>query len=169
MRDYYEANLDLAGQDSPLKMFEVEGAVSAKGTMLPPSMMQGTVHVVGSILDDGAVLVGCSVSNSVIGECVYVGRGSRIEDSLLLGSPTWANESLRAAAEARGERVYGVGRDCLLRRCIVDENATIGDGAQITNAEGVQEADHSETKGFMIQDGLVVVMRNAVIPPGTVI
>ena len=150
-------------------MFEVDGAVSAKGTMLPPAQMQGSVRVDSSILDDGAVLVGCSVSNSVIGECVYVGRGSTVEDSVLLGSPAWANESLRAAAEARGERVYGVGRDCVLRKCIVDENATIGDGVRIVNAAGVQEADCADTLGFMIQDGLVVIMRNAIIPPGTVI
>lgn len=143
--------------------------MAAKGTMLPPAQFQGEVRVERSILDDGAVLVGCTVVNSVVGENVYIGRWSRVEDSLLLGSPTWTNESLRAAAVARGERVYGVGAGCLLRRCIVDENATIGDGCSITNAAGVREADRAESEGYMIQDGLVVVMRNAIIPPGTVI
>ena len=51
----------------------------------------------------------------------------------------------------------------------MDRNASIGSGVSITNAAGVQEADHADTRGYVIQDGIVVVMMNAVIPDGTVI
>lgn len=50
--------------------------------------------------------------NSVIGENVYVGRGTVIEDSLLLGNAVYTSEQLRTEAIARGERVYGVGECC---------------------------------------------------------
>lgn len=169
LRDYYEANLEMASVNSPLKQLEVEGAVTAKGRQLPPAMMQGEVHVSNSLLDDGVVLANCTVTDSVVGQQVFVGRNSVVEKSLLLGSPYWTSESIRSANIAAGKRVYGVGNDCHLRGCVVDENATIGDGCRLTNAEGVQEADRASSHGYMIQDGIVVIMRNADIAPGTVI
>jgi glucose-1-phosphate adenylyltransferase len=171
LRDYYEANLALAGLESPIKMFDVDGAVmgSPRGRLLPPTVMQGEVSVNNSLLDDGTVLVDCSVDNCVVGQCLYIGRGSIAENSLLLGSPYWTSDTIRSEAIARGERVYGVGENCVLRNCILDENVTINDGVQIINAQGVKEADRSDTEGYMIQDGIVVIMRNAVIPAGTVI
>lgn len=169
LKDYYETNIALASTDAPIKMFEVEQSVNAKGSMLPPAQIQGNCFVNESLLDEGVVLVECTVTNSVLGENVYVGKGSVIEDSLLLGSPMWTNASSRARAAAQGDRVYGVGTNCHLRGCIVDENASIGDNVQILNSAGVREADRAKSHGYMIQDGIVVVMRNAQIPSGTVI
>ena len=171
LRNYYDANLDLAANDDRgIREFQLEGTVAtAKGRMLPPSLMQGSVSVTGSLIDDGAVLVDCQVKNSVIGPRVYIGKNSLVEKSVLLGSPAWTNQSLRAAAEARGERVYGVGSDCVLKNCILDKNVSIGNGVKIINAEGIQEADRADSEGYMIQDGLVVVMRGAIIPAGTTI
>ena len=99
---------------------------------------------------------------------MLVGAGSIIEDSLLLGSPVWTSESQREAAKARGDLIFGVGRNSVLKRCVVDENAYIGDGCIVRNDAGVAEADRS-SEGYMIQDGLIVVLKNAVIPDGTVI
>jgi glucose-1-phosphate adenylyltransferase len=170
LRDYYEANLDLAKDDAGVKQFEVEQGVSqTKGRMLPPAIMQGDVFVKSSLIDDGAVLVDCRVTNSVIGEKMFVGPGSVVENSLLLGSLNWTNQSLRAKAQSQGERVYGIGSNCVIRDCILDKNVTIGDNVQISNAENVQELDRADSHGYMIQDGIVVVMRGAIIPDGTVI
>ena len=47
---------------------------------------------------------------------------------------------------------------------IVDKNARIGDGAQLVNAAGVKEADGS---GYYIRDGVIIVPKDGVIPPGT--
>ncbi len=56
-----------------------------------------------------AVLVGCKISNSVLGECTYVGRGTRIEHSLVLGNGAYTNDSIREEARETGKIVYGVG------------------------------------------------------------
>jgi glucose-1-phosphate adenylyltransferase len=59
----------------------------------------------------------------------------------------------------------GVGRNCVLRNAIVDFNARIGDGSKLVNAGGVQDA---EVEGsYSIRDGIIVVHRDGVIPPGT--
>lgn len=170
LRDYYEANLDLAKDDAGIKQFEVEQGVSQKkGRMLPPALMQGEVSVKSSLIDDGAVLVDCNVKNSVIGEKMFIGPGSVVENSLLLGSPNWTNQSLRAKAQAKGARVYGVGSNCVIRDAILDKNVTIEDNVQIINAENIQECDRADSHGYMIQDGIVVIMKDVTIPSGTVI
>ena len=56
-----------------------------------------------------AVLAGCKISNSVLGKGAYVGRGSRVESSLLLGNGVWMSDSDRREVLERGEPVYGVG------------------------------------------------------------
>ena len=51
---------------------------------------------------------------------------------------------------------------------MIDNNVAIGSRVRISNADGVQEADRS-AEGFVISEGIVVVLRNTTIPDGTVI
>ena len=65
-----------------------------------------------------------------------------------------------------GPRHPGVGAGTQIEGAIVDKNVSIGRDCVITNAAGVQEG---EGPGFYIRDGIVVVVKNAEIPDGTVI
>ena len=56
----------------------------------------------------------------------------------------------------------------MVKGAILDDNVSVGDDCQITNKGGVAEADRTE-EGYAIQDGIVTILRNAVIPAGTVI
>ena len=55
------------------------------------------------------MLVGCKISNSVLGESTYVGRGTIVENALILGNGAWMSDLDRKQALERGDRVYGVG------------------------------------------------------------
>ena len=48
----------------------------------------------------------------------------------------------------------------------MDRNARIGDGARLVNADHVQEADDD---GYYIRSGIIVVPKDGVIRPGTVV
>jgi len=48
----------------------------------------------------------------------------------------------------------------------VDKNARIGRNVRLVNSRGLEEA---QGDGWAIRDGIVVVVKNAVIPDGTVI
>ena len=52
----------------------------------------------------------------------------------------------------------------MIKNAVIDDNVSVGDGCSITNEKGVVEADCTE-QGYVIQDGIVCVLRNAVIPP----
>ena len=56
----------------------------------------------------------------------------------------------------------------MIKGAILDDNVSMGDNCQITNKDSITEADRTED-GYVIQDGIVTILRNAVIPSGTVI
>jgi glucose-1-phosphate adenylyltransferase len=62
----------------------------------------------------------------------------------------------------------GVGANTTIRKAIVDKNARIGRNVQIINKESLVEGSREEL-GFVIQSGIVVVIKNATIPDGMII
>jgi glucose-1-phosphate adenylyltransferase len=90
--------------------------------------------------------------------------GTRISRSVLLGADFYETDDL-APSRMHGPRI-GIGRDVILDRVIVDKNARIGDGVQLTNAAGVQTIDGD---GYYIRNGIIVVPKDGVIKAGTTV
>jgi glucose-1-phosphate adenylyltransferase len=67
-----------------------------------------------------------------------------------------------------GGVALGIGADTTIRRAIVDKNARIGRNVQLINKDRVEEANR-ENQGFYIRSGIIVVLKNATIPDGTII
>ena len=55
-----------------------------------------------------------------------------------------------------------------MRRSIVDKNARIGSNVQIINKDGVKEANR-ENEGWVIKDGITIIIKDSTIPDGTII
>jgi glucose-1-phosphate adenylyltransferase len=62
----------------------------------------------------------------------------------------------------------GIGENSVVRRAIIDKNACIGRDVQLINKDRVEEAQR-EDQGFHIRSGIIVVIKNAVIPDETII
>ena len=54
----------------------------------------------------------------------------------------------------------------MLDRVIVDKNARIGEGARLVNERGIQDVDGD---GYYIRSGIIIVPKNGVVKPGTVV
>jgi glucose-1-phosphate adenylyltransferase len=91
-----------------------------------------------------------------------------IEDTLLMGADFYEPYEQRFPESHQNHIPIGIGENTVIRRSIVDKNARIGRDVQIINKDWVQEADR-EALGFYIRSGIVVVIKNATIPDGTVI
>jgi glucose-1-phosphate adenylyltransferase len=89
-------------------------------------------------------------------------RGARISRSVLLGADVYEDPDDRGRARPR----LGIGGDVVLDRVVVDKNARIGDGARLTNVNGI---DHADGDGYHIRDGIIIVPKAATIPAGTVV
>ena len=57
----------------------------------------------------------------------------------------------------------GIGRDCFIKNAIIDKNARIGDGCYLT-PDG--KPDGTVTDLYTVQEGVIVIPKNAVIPHG---
>jgi glucose-1-phosphate adenylyltransferase len=62
----------------------------------------------------------------------------------------------------------GIGAGSHIRRAIIDKNVRMGMDCKIINAAGVQEANREESF-YIIKDGIVTILKDAILPPGTVI
>lgn len=58
------------------------------------------------------------------------------------------------------------GENSVIKRAIIDDNVSIGRNVKITNKDSVDEADFTDA-GYVIQNGIVVILKGAVIPDGT--
>lgn len=165
---FYEANLALTRQLLPPFSFYDENApIYTRSRYLPPSKLLDC-QVTESIIGEGCILRTCHIQHSVLGVRSRVEAGCRIEESLIMGADFYQPFVEQQFNSENGSIPLGIGANTIIRRAIVDKNAHIGCDVQIINKDRVEEADR-ENQGFYIRSGIVVVLKNAVIPDGTII
>jgi glucose-1-phosphate adenylyltransferase len=161
LRDFYEANLELAAPNSPISIFDVDKAIVSRGRILPPSIVH-QCEIYDSLVGEGSILMGSTLRTCIVGSNSYIGRGCDIQDTIILGNDSYTNEASRALSRKKGEVVLGIGENTVIKNAVVDSNAAIGRNVRITNAAGVVEGDNSQA-GYVIQDGITVVLKGAII------
>ena len=165
---FYDANLALTRQPTPpFSFYEETAPIYTRARYLPPTKLLDC-KVTESMIGEGCILKECRIDHSVLGVRTRVEAGSIIEDSLLMGADFYESFGERQSNGDRNHVYLGIGANSTIRRAIVDKNAHIGSDVQIVNKDRVEEADR-ENLGFYIRSGIVVVLKNAVIPDGTVI
>jgi glucose-1-phosphate adenylyltransferase len=158
---FYEANIMLTRPGAPFKFYDPRRPIYTHPRFLPGARLSDcTVRDV--IIAEGCYLDRCTLSDSVIGIRTTIQSGARLSRSVLLGADFY--EADDDAPARRGGPALGIGRDVVLDRVIVDKNARIGDGAQLVNGAGVQEADGD---GYFIRGGVIIVPKDGVIAPAT--
>ncbi len=162
VRSYYESNIQLTRRGAPFNFFHPRRPIYTHPRFLPASKVFDC-RIDEAIVAEGGYLDHCTVRESVVGIRTTIARGSEVTRSVLIGADVY-DEGDAATRDAQPH--LGVGRDVVLDRVIVDKNARIGDGSRLVNERGVAEADGP---GYAIRDGIIVVYKNAVIPPGTVV
>jgi glucose-1-phosphate adenylyltransferase len=168
IESFYNANLALTHQPQPPFSFYAEEApIYTRPRYLPPTKMLDC-HVTESIIGEGCILKNCQIQHSVLGVRSRVESGCVIDNALIMGADYYQPFGERESAKHTGEIPMGIGKDSIIRRAIVDKNACIGNNVQIINKDRVEEAER-ESEGFYIRSGIVVVLKNAVIPDNTII
>ncbi|PIG92290.1 glucose-1-phosphate adenylyltransferase [Gloeocapsopsis sp. IPPAS B-1203] len=165
---FYDANLALTQQPQPAFSFYDENApIYSRARYLPPSKLLNC-QVTESIVGDGCILKNCQIHHSILGVRARIEAGCTIEDSLIMGADYYQPFAERQSDCNDGNIPLGIGANTTIRRAIVDKNARIGCDVRIINKDRVEEAEREE-QGFYIRSGITVVLKNAVIPDGTVI
>ncbi|NER33719.1 MAG: glucose-1-phosphate adenylyltransferase [Oscillatoria sp. SIO1A7] len=165
---FYDANLALTQQPKPpFSFYDEKAPIYSRSRYLPPTKLLDC-EVSQSMIGEGCILKKCNIEHSVLGIRTRVEAGCEIKDSLIMGSDYYQPFAERQSQIGSGKPTIGIGANSTIRRAIVDKNASIGQNVKIVNKDGVDEAER-ESDGFYIRNGIVVVLKNAVIPDGTII
>jgi glucose-1-phosphate adenylyltransferase len=157
VESFYDANIMLTQPGAPFSFYDPVRPIFTHQRFLPPARFRSCVAE-NSIVAEGCNLEDCHVRDSVIGIRTSVGRGTQITRSVILGSDFYPNPS--------DEPGFGIGRDVILDRVIIDKDAHIGDGARLVNEGNLQKADGD---GYYIRGGIIVVPKGGRIEAGRAI
>jgi glucose-1-phosphate adenylyltransferase len=168
IESFYHANLALAQQPRPpFSFYDEDAPIYTRARYLPPSKILDS-HITESMIGEGCILKNCRIVHSVLGVRSRIEAGSVIEDTLIMGADFYQPFAERQSDCDRKAIPVGIGANTTIRRAIIDKNTHIGCDVQIINKDNVQEAER-ESQGFYIKNGIVVVLKNAIIPDGTII
>lgn len=166
MRNFYNLNLSLAQPSAPLNVDEIHKGIISRGSFCPPAILSHC-ELENVLVGEGCVMRHSTLRNVVLGSNCFVDSGCLIEDTILMGNGFITNEKARAEARKAGEPVLGIGKNSIIKGAIIEDNVSIGADVSITNAQGVKEADRSDNGGYVIQDGIVLILQGKTVLDGT--
>jgi glucose-1-phosphate adenylyltransferase len=166
VRAFFDANLALAEPLPPFNFFEPDAPIYTQDHHLPASKLNKCA-IDAVVIGDGSILTDSSLHHCVLGTRSYIGEGCVLNDVIVMGSDYYENEERLARNREAGRPNLGLGRDCRIRGAIVDKNARIGDDS-VLSPEGKPDGSYVDG-AVVIRDGVLVVIKGAVIPSGTVV
>lgn len=162
IRTFYETNLALACPNPPFNMFDPLRPIYSRPRYLPGSVINNST-LENVLIAEGCRIDSAEIRNSVVGLRSQIGAGVRIVDTILMGADYYERPPERGVSEICA---IGIGENCDIEGAIIDKNACVGDNVVI---RPFPRGTEIETDNWVIQDGIVVIPKNSVIPSGTVI
>ncbi len=159
IESYYTANLALTERKYCLNMYDDDHPIYTTPCHLPSPMIKDT-RIKNSLISQGCVIEAQEISHSILGVRSYVQSGTVITNSVLLGD---LSENQDCTYQKGMIQPFCIGKDCLINKCIIDENTQIGHNVTLMNQNHLSTYDGD---GIYIRDGIIVVTSGATIPDG---
>ncbi|MDR1636547.1 MAG: glucose-1-phosphate adenylyltransferase [Treponema sp.] len=166
IRSFYEANLDLTSLRPRFDFYDEDKPIYTHLRNLPPSKMNFS-NMNQSIAAEGCIITNASIANSIVGVRTIIESGSSLNGVVCMGADYYETEAEKQKnTEARLPNI-GIGKGVIIKGAIIDKNACIGDGCRI----GVDNLNREDGNygHYHIIDGIIVIPKNEVLYPGTVI
>ncbi len=139
---FWQANIDLVSENPQLDIYDQSWPIRGNPIQAYPSKFfysdSSRKQVDNSLIGGGCIVTDASISYSVLFDNIKVQSGAEIESSVILPQ-------------------VKIGKNVVLKRCIVDRNITIPDGMQI----GVDLA--LDSKRFRVSEGGVVLVTGSML------
>lgn len=162
---FYEANLSLTDARPAFDFYLPDAPVYTHARFLAGARME-SCRIENGIVAEGCYICDAQIQRSIIGIRSVIGPGVKVFNSVVMGADYYETPRDIERNAARGIPNVGIGANASINRAIVDKNARIGERVIINNEQGVREA---EGDNYYIRDGIVIVPKDAVINPGTII
>jgi glucose-1-phosphate adenylyltransferase len=166
IKNFYDTNLELTSLTPRFDFYDERMPIFTHMRNLPPSKMNFS-NMNQSIAAEGCIITNANVANSIVGVRTIIETGSNMNGVVCMGADFYESEKQKLEnAEARVPNV-GIGRGAIIKSAIIDKNARIGEGCRI-GVDDIKRIDGDYTN-YHIVDGIIVIPKNAVLYPGTVI
>jgi len=156
IRSFYETNLMLTGANAPFNFYDPKGPIYTHARYLPGSIVEDS-RLQEVLIAEGCRIQKADITHSIVGIRSQISEGSVIKDSILMGADYYVPKKNR-------EVPLGIGKNCQIESAILDKNVQIGDGVVIRTFPADKDIDHEL---YFVRDGIVVIAKDTVIPPGT--
>jgi glucose-1-phosphate adenylyltransferase len=166
IRNFYEANLELTTVKPRFDFYDETRPIYTHVRDLPPSKMNFS-NMNQSIAAEGCIITNASISNSIVGVRTIIESGASLNGVICMGADYYETEAQKQKnTEARVHNV-GIGKGAIVKGAIIDKNACIGEGCRI-GIDNINRTDGNYGHYYIV-DGIIVIPKNAVLYPGTVI
>jgi glucose-1-phosphate adenylyltransferase len=155
---FYEVHVDMTLPDPPFDFYDPEWPFLTHPRYLPGSRLSGC-RFNHSVLAGGAIIGDSSIERSVVGVRANITKAT-VRRSLIMGAEEDPPEG------PPGAPPVGIGEGSLIQDAIIDLNARIGRNVRIQNKKKLKDAEGND---WVVRDGVVVVLKDGVIPDGTTI
>ncbi len=163
---FYNATLDLTDPVPQFNFYDEDKPIYTHMRNLPPSKINNAT-LQSSLASEGCVITNSRIEHSVIGVRSIINEGCDLNGVVMMGADFYENEHEKKENARKDIPNIGIGKGCKINKAIIDKNAKIGDNCCINvNGRTYEDGDHGL---FFSSDGIIVIKKFAVIPPGTVI
>lgn len=151
---YYKSNLALSKQN-----YLDTKPIFTSVQQLPSTLIKDA-RVTDSIIAQGSISEASQITNSVVGMRIRIGSGTIVESCILVGN-------LSAFPPSSSLPQYcSIGKNCILKKVIVDEYTVIGNNVTLTNQKAENNLDTFKDHGIYIRDGIIIVTSGTKVPDG---
>jgi glucose-1-phosphate adenylyltransferase len=158
IRSYYETNLSLTSPNPPFNFYDPKAPIYTHARFLPGSIVEDS-RLQDVLLAEGSRIRQAEITHSIVGIRSQISEGVVVKDSIIIGADYYL-------PKRHPEVPIGIGRKCHIESAILDKNVQIGDGVVIKSFKDSPDVDHEL---YFVRDGIVVIAKDTVIPPGTCI
>ncbi|MEL7834994.1 glucose-1-phosphate adenylyltransferase [Fodinibius sp. Rm-B-1B1-1] len=162
IKSFFEANLALTDDLPSFNLFDNEDFIYTHARMLPASKLSGTTFD-HSVLAEGCIIEASRVERSVIGIRSRIGKGTTIENSIVMGNDYFQSQEEIMESDDKNPPM-GIGQRCFISNAIIDKDVKIGNDVRIA---GGDHLDDGEYANYHVVDGIVIIPKGEVIEDGT--
>ena len=157
IRSFYDTMLGLTGPNPVFNFYDPQRPIYTHARFLPGSFVEDS-HLERVLLCEGSRISKAEVCDSVIGVRSLVGEGAKVKKCVVMGGDEYDNPG-------EDKVPIGIGPGADIEGAILDKNARVG--AEVVIRPWPRGTPDIDTRSHVVRDGVVVIPKGAVIPPGT--
>jgi len=166
IKNFYEANLELTAVRPRFDIYDENMPIYTHMRALPPSKMNFS-NMNQSIASEGCIITNASISNSIVGVRTIIESGASLNGVVCMGADYYETEKQKKNNEDKRIPNVGIGKGVIIKGAIIDKNACIGEGCRI-GIDNISRVDGNYDH-YHIVDGIIIIPKNTILYPGTVI